>query len=84
MRNKQAYRAANRPAIGDGGLEELHQLLRVGGVGPGGGHHLAGPEERDLQSHRVVVEHKHLELLLPQILQGHLDQRESHVNKCCI
>lgn len=64
----QKNECQSRPAVSDGRLEKLDQLLWVCRVGPGRGHHLARPQERHLQGHGVVVEDKHLVLLLPQIL----------------
>lgn len=73
----------NKPAIGYRCLQKLNQLLWVGGIGPRRRHHLAWPEEGHLQRHGVVVEHKHLVLLLPQILQSDLSEaRERRVTAC--
>lgn len=40
---------------------------------------MAWPQEGHLQGHGVVVEDKHLILLLPQILQSHLGMEEGGV-----
>ena len=60
------------PAVGHWRLQELDELVCVGGVGPGRRHHLAGPQEGHLQGHGVVVEDQHLVLLLPEVLEADL------------
>lgn len=55
----------NVPAVSDRCLQKLNQLLWVSGVGPRRRHHLAWPQEGHLQGHGMVVEDKHLVLLLP-------------------
>lgn len=71
--------SSNKPAISYRCLQELKQLLWVGGVGPRSRHHLTWPEEGHLQRHGVVVENQHLVLLLPQILQSDLSEARERV-----
>lgn len=60
------------PAIRHRCLQELDELVWVGGIGPGRWHHLPWPQEGHLQCHRVVVEDQHLVLLLPEVFETDL------------